>query len=66
MRYDTDKLSITCRSVPSYERQAARIFLEESVLPAFAEWILDIEKLPSNSTVKREKQSFTRSWTPPA
>ncbi len=62
--YETEIISIVCRSVPSSERHAARIFLEESVFPAFADWILDIEKLPANSTVRREKQLFTRSWPP--
>lgn len=63
---NTETLHITCRSVPSTERQAARTFLETFVLPALADWILSIERLPPNSTVRREKQSFTRSWTSPA
>jgi hypothetical protein len=49
-----EALTIRCRSVSSDKKQAARTFLEEIVLPAFADWILAIERLPLNSTIRRE------------
>lgn len=57
-----ETLHVTCRSVPSKERQAALRFLEDSVFPAFIAWLADFEALPENATVKRERPSFVRSW----
>ncbi len=55
-------LHVTCRSVPSVERQAARAFLEREVIPAFVKWLAAFEALPENSTAKRERTSFVQSW----
>ena len=59
-------LHLTCRSVPSQERQAAMAFLNEEVIPAMVTWVMGLEKLPRNSTMRREQQSFTREWCPPS
>jgi hypothetical protein len=59
-----DILHVTCRSAPAAEKEAARTFLEEDVLPAFVNWIRNLEQLPDNSTRRREKPSFTRVWEP--
>ena len=57
-----DRLHVTCRSVSSNERIAVLTYLEQTVLSDFADWVLKLEKLPSNSPIRHEKQSFTRSW----
>ncbi len=61
---DIEVVRVTCRSVPSGERSMARGFLEETVLPAFIQWLVGIEALPENSTIRREKQAFTKAWAP--
>ena len=55
-------LHVSCRSVPSCDKQMAEAFLEAVALPEFIQWIKHLETLPSNSTVRREKQSFTKVW----
>jgi hypothetical protein len=62
-------LHFMCRSVPSIERLAALRYLEEDVFPAMLTWVMQLESLPLNSPVRREKQSFARIWnglSPPA
>ena len=59
-----DILHLTCRSVSSNETQAARRHLEDVVLPDFVAWLADFERLPEITTARREKRSFTRSWSP--
>jgi len=61
---ETEVLHVTCRSVASNDRKTAQAFLEAVALPELIQWIRQLEALPSNSTVRREKQSFTRSWPP--
>jgi hypothetical protein len=61
---ETEVLHVTSRSLPSKQRPQARKFIEQAVLPAFVAWLINIEALPSDSTVRREKQSFTRIWEP--
>jgi hypothetical protein len=50
--------------VPSPQRQRARAFLEEHVIPAFVTWIAHLEELPDNATLKRNRPSFVRMWEP--
>lgn len=51
---DEEVLHVTCRSVPSSDRQEAQAFIEGVAIPEFVRWIKDLEALPSNSTVRRE------------
>jgi len=60
---EDEVLHVSCRSVPSAEKQTAQAFLEAVALPEFIQWIKHLESLPSNSTVRREKQSFTKMWS---
>lgn len=59
-----EALTVISRALPSEQRAAARRYIESEVIPAFIEWIKWLETLPENSTVRREKQSFTRQWMP--
>ena len=59
-----ETLHVTCRSVPSAEKLAARTFLESKVIPSFVQWIKALEEMPDNATVKRAQPSFTRAWEP--
>jgi hypothetical protein len=65
-RNDDDFLTVSSAAVPSQCRPQARAFVESIVLPQFIEWIVALEQLPSNSTRRREVQSFTRLWKPDA
>jgi hypothetical protein len=59
-----ETLHVTCRSVPSSEKQDARVFLENQTVPEFIDWLKVLESEPANSTVKREQPSFARTWSP--
>jgi hypothetical protein len=59
---EDEVLHVTCRSVSSDDKQTAKAFLDAVALPEFIQWIKHLEALPSNSTVRREKQSFTKVW----
>jgi hypothetical protein len=63
-RNQDELLTVTSRAVPSSLRPQARTFVEGSVLPDFVEWITGLERLPPESTLRREKQSFVRAWQP--
>lgn len=57
-------LSIGCRAVPGCVCNAARLVLQEDIIPAFIEWITKLEALPGNSPIRRERQKFEADWQP--
>jgi hypothetical protein len=62
---EQDLLWIGCRSVPAGVCAIARRHIEEEIIPSLVEWITNLERLPPNSPVRREKQLFERDWRPP-
>lgn len=62
---EEELLWVGCRAVPASVCSIAREHIEEEVIPSLIAWIEDIERLPLNSPVRREKQEFERDWQPP-
>ena len=58
-------LQIGCRAVPGSVCNAARMVLQKEIIPSFIEWITNLEALPGDSSIRREKQKFERDWEPP-
>lgn len=60
--------SVIVRSyaVPSDQRLVAQSFAERTFIPALVNWVLSIEALPQNSTIRREEQDFACDGSPPA
>ncbi|BDP41835.1 hypothetical protein DAETH_18040 [Deinococcus aetherius] len=56
-----ERLYVRAGAVPSGVGQAARIYVEGSVLPDLMDWLAGILALPKNSPIRREKQYFGRS-----
>lgn len=68
-RYETNDVEVfrvTCRSVPSVERQAASEFIETSIFPDLLRWMQAIEALPHNAPRRGERLSVTWDWPRPA
>ncbi len=63
-RNQDELLTVRSHAVPSRLRPEARAFIETAVLPEFVKWIVGLERLPPDSTLRREKQSFVRVWQP--
>jgi hypothetical protein len=51
-------------AVPSDQRLIAQSFAELTFIPALVHWVLSIEALPQNSTIRREEQSFDCAGSP--
>jgi hypothetical protein len=58
--------SVTSCAVPSSQRQAIQVFAERIFLPELVAWIMSVEELSEDSTLKREKQEFACDGSPPA
>lgn len=59
---EKEVLWIGCRAVPADVCNAIRSVLQEEIIPSFLEWITNLEALPMNSPIRREKQQFERDW----
>lgn len=56
-----ERLYIRTAAVSEASANAARKFIENSVIPEFSAWLQGILDLTPNSTVRREEQYFERS-----
>jgi len=52
------RFSITSAAIPSDQRGIHQDFVERVFLPALIQWMVLIEALPNDSTVRREEQAF--------
>ncbi|WP_394653345.1 hypothetical protein [uncultured Sphingomonas sp.] len=56
--YEVDTFSVTSAAVRSDEKPNAIAFAHGVFVPALVEWIASIERLPVNSTFRRESQEL--------
>ncbi|UOQ70836.1 hypothetical protein [Hymenobacter cellulosilyticus] len=49
-RVEYDRFYLVIGSVPAQEAKAVKLAMENQVLPALLEWIIQIKRLPENST----------------
>ena len=58
------RISVTSCAIPSDQREVVQEFAERVFLPALVAWIMSIEALPQDSTMRREEQDFACEGSP--
>lgn len=59
-----DRLHLRAGCVPVAQVHAARRYVEDAVLPEFAEWAKALLALPRNAPVRQREQVFSRELSP--